>query len=92
VTVAKCDEQVMEEFAEAMNIAAENSKSGCRPKNLGRLARRTMVASRGGHESGRRIVEILEKDREDIPRTTSPIGETLWGTSTATRLRGLRVT
>jgi Protein of unknown function (DUF3140) len=63
--MAKSDQQVVEEFDEAVTWAPKSSRSSSRPKSQRRSARRTVGGESKGHESGRKIVEILGKNNSD---------------------------
>jgi DNA topoisomerase VI subunit B len=65
VTVAKSDEQVMEEFGEAVNMSAKELEEWLQTEESREVGQKDGGGESRGHESGRRIVEILEKDRDD---------------------------
>jgi DNA topoisomerase VI subunit B len=65
VTVAKSDEQLMEEFDEAVNMSAKELKEWLQTGESREVGQKDGGGESRGHESGRRIVEILEKDRDD---------------------------
>jgi DNA topoisomerase VI subunit B len=65
VTVAKSDEQVMEEFDEAVNMSAKELEEWLQTEESREVGQKDGGGESRGHESGRRIVEILEKDRDD---------------------------
>jgi hypothetical protein len=65
VTVAKSDEQVMQEFDEAMKMSGREPEEWLQTQESREVGQKDGGSESRGHESGRRIVEILEKDRED---------------------------
>jgi DNA topoisomerase VI subunit B len=65
VTVAKSDEQVMEEFDEAVNMSAKELEEWLQTEESREVGQKDGGGESRGHESGRRIVEIREKDRDD---------------------------
>ena len=64
--MAKSDEQVREEFREAVNMDADELKEWLETDESKSVGQSDNGGESKGHESGRRIVEILEKDDEDI--------------------------
>ncbi len=64
--MAKSDEQVIEEFQEAVNMDADELKEWLQTDESKSVGQSDDGGEPKGHESGRRIVEILEKDDEDI--------------------------
>jgi hypothetical protein len=64
--MAKSDEQVVEEFQEAVNMNADELKEWLETDESKSVGQSDNGGESKGHESGRRIVEILEKDDEDI--------------------------
>ena len=64
--MAKSDEQVREEFREAVNMDADELKEWLEIDESKSVGQSDDGGESKGHESGRRIVEILEKDDEDI--------------------------
>jgi hypothetical protein len=65
--VAKSDEQVREEFREAVNMDADELKEWLETDESKSVGQSDDGGGESkGHESGRMIVEILEKDDEDI--------------------------
>ncbi len=64
--MAKSDEQVRKEFAEAVNMDAGELKEWLETDESRSVGQSDDGGESKGHESGRRIVEILEKDGEDI--------------------------
>ena len=63
--MAKNDEQVMEEFDEAVNMSAKELEEWLQTEESREVGQKDGGGESRGHESGRRIVEILEKDRDD---------------------------
>jgi hypothetical protein len=73
VIAAKSDEQVIEEFDEVVNMSARELEEWLQTEESREVGQKDGGGESRGHESGRRIVEILEKDRgTTTPRTTSP--------------------
>ena len=64
--MAKSDKQVQKEFREAVNIDADELKEWLETDESKSVGQSDDGGESKGHESGRRIVEILEKDDEDI--------------------------
>jgi hypothetical protein len=65
--VAKSDEQVREEFREAVNMDADELKEWLETDESKSVGQSDDGGGESkGHESGRMIVKILEKDDEDI--------------------------
>jgi hypothetical protein len=65
--MAKSDEQVVEEFDEAVNMSSEELEEWLETDESKSVGQSDDGGGESkGHESGRRIVEILEKDDEDI--------------------------
>jgi hypothetical protein len=64
--MTKSDEQVREEFREAVNMDADELKEWLETDESKSVGQSDNGGESKGHESGRRIVEILEKDNEDI--------------------------
>ncbi len=64
--MAKSDEQVREEFQEAVNMGADELKDWLETDESKSVGQSNDGGESKGHESGRRIVEILEKDENDI--------------------------
>ncbi len=65
--MAKSDEQVREEFREAVNMDADELKEWLETDESKSVGQSDDGGGESkGHESGRMIVEILEKDDEDI--------------------------
>ena len=63
--MAKSDAQVMEEFDEAVNRSARELEEWLQTEESWEDDQKGGGGESRGHESGRRIVEILEKDRDD---------------------------
>jgi hypothetical protein len=66
VNVAKSDEQVQKQFHEAVNMDADELEEWLQTDESKSVGQSDDGGESEGHESGRRIVEILEKDGEDI--------------------------
>lgn len=66
--MAKSDEQVREEFQEAVNMDADELKKWLETDESKSVGQSDDGGESKGHESGRRIAEILEKDEGDINR------------------------
>ena len=66
--MAKSDEQVMEEFDEAVNMSARELEEWLQTEESREVGQKDDGNESRGHDSGRRIVEILEKDDEDIDK------------------------
>jgi Protein of unknown function (DUF3140) len=64
--MAKSDEQVREEFREAVNMDADKLNEWLETDESKFVGQSDDGGESKGHESGRRIVELLEKDDEDI--------------------------
>ncbi len=64
--MAKSDEQVREEFREVVNMDADELKEWLETDESKSVGQSDDGGESKGHESGRRIMEILEKDDEDI--------------------------
>ena len=64
--MAKSDKQVREEFQEVVNMDADELKEWLETDESKSVGQSDDGGESNGHESGRRIVEILEKDDEDI--------------------------
>ena len=63
--MAKSDEQVIEEFDEAVNMSAKELEEWLQTEESREVGQKDGGGEARGHESGRRIVEILEKDKDD---------------------------
>jgi Protein of unknown function (DUF3140) len=64
--MAKNNEQVREEFQEVVNMDADKLKEWLQTDESKSVGQSDNGGESKGHESGRRIVKILEKDDEDI--------------------------
>jgi hypothetical protein len=64
--MAKSDKKVQKEFREAVNMDADELKEWLETDESKSVGQSDDGGESKGHESGRRIVEILEKDDEDI--------------------------
>ena len=64
--MAKSDKRVREEFQEAVNMDADELKKWLETDESKSVGQSNDGGESKGHESGCRIVEILEKDDEDI--------------------------
>jgi hypothetical protein len=64
--MAKSDEQVMEEFGEAVNMSRKELEEWLETDESKDVGQKDGGDESKGHESGRRIVEILEKNEDDI--------------------------
>ena len=62
--MTKSDEQIIKEFDESVNMSAGELEEWLQTEESRKVGQKDSGESRG-HESGRRIVEILEKDRDD---------------------------
>jgi len=63
--MAKSDEQVIEEFGEAVNMSAGELEDWLETDESKSVGQSDGGGESKGHESGRRIVEILEKNKGD---------------------------
>ena len=63
--MAKSDEQVKEEFGEAVNMSRKELEDWLDTDESKSVGQSDDGGESKGHESGRRIVEILEKDEPD---------------------------
>ena len=63
--MAKSDEQVVQEFNEAVNMSASDLEDWLGTDESQRVGQKDDGGESKGHESGRRIVEILGKDKSD---------------------------
>jgi hypothetical protein len=63
--MAKSDEQVIEEFGEAANMSAGELEDWLETDESESVGQSDNGGESKGHESGRRIVEILKKDEAD---------------------------
>ncbi len=64
--MAKSDEQVMKEFDEAVNMTSKELEDWLQTDESKSVGQSEDGGESKGHESGRRIVQILEKDEGDI--------------------------
>ncbi len=64
--MAKSDEQVMKEFNEAVNMSRKELEEWLETDESKEVGQKDGGDESKGHESGRRIVEILQKDEDDI--------------------------
>jgi len=64
--MAKSDEQVMKEFNEVVNMTTKELEEWLETDESKSVGQSDDGGESKGHESGRRIVEILEKDEGDI--------------------------
>jgi hypothetical protein len=65
VTVAKSEEQAIQEFDDAMNMSARELQEWLQTEESREVGQKDSGGESRGHESDHRIVEILEKDRDD---------------------------
>jgi DNA topoisomerase VI subunit B len=63
--MAKSDEQIIEEFDEALNMGPKELEEWLETDESKEAGQKDGGSESKGHESGRKIVEILEKDRSD---------------------------
>jgi hypothetical protein len=63
--MSKSDEQVMEEFVEAVNMSRKELEEWFETDESKEVGQKDGGGESKGHESGRKIVEILEKDESD---------------------------
>ena len=64
--MAKSDEQVVEEFNEAVNMSRKELEDWLETDESKSVGQSDGGGESKGHESGRRIVEILNKDEDGI--------------------------
>jgi DNA topoisomerase VI subunit B len=69
--VTKSDKEIIQEFQEAVNMSAQELESWLKTKESEEVGQKDGGSESKGHESGRRIVELLDKkqseyDEEDI--------------------------
>ncbi len=64
----KSDEQVVEEFQEAVNMGAGELEEWLKTDESKSVGQKDGGGESRGHESGRRIVEILKKDESDYSK------------------------
>ncbi len=63
--MAKSDEQVIEEFDEAVNMSRKELEDWLQTDESQSVGQSDGGGESKGHESGRKIVEILEKNKTD---------------------------
>jgi hypothetical protein len=63
--MAKSNEQVVEEFDEAVNISSEELEEWLETDESKEVGQKDGGGESKGHESGRKVVEILEKNNSD---------------------------
>ncbi len=63
--MAKSDEQVVEEFDEVVNISSKELEEWLETEESKEVGQKDGGSESKGHESGRKIVEILGKDESD---------------------------
>src|SRR5215213_2642927 len=63
--MAKSDEQVAQEFDEAVNMSSKELEEWLETDESKEVGQKDGGGESKGHESGRKIVEILEKDESD---------------------------
>ena len=63
--MAKCNEQVKEEFREAVNMSAKELEDWLETDESKSVGQSDGGGESKGHESGRKIVEILQKEEDD---------------------------
>jgi len=63
--MSKSEEQVMEEFDEAVNMSRKELEEWLETDESKEVGQKDGGSESKGHESGRKIVEILEKDESD---------------------------
>ena len=63
--MSKSDEQVIEEFDEAVNMSRKELEEWLETDESREVGQKDGGDESKGHESGRRLVEILEKDKSD---------------------------
>ncbi len=88
--MAKSDEQVIEEFDEAVNMSARELEEWLQTEESWEIGQKDGGGESRGHESGCGIVEILEKDRDDYTEDDVSHMGASWVTSTVTRPRSPR--
>ena len=64
--MAKGKEQVKEEFRESVNMSAKELEDWLQTDESKGVGQKDGGGESKGHESGRRIVEILQKEEDDI--------------------------
>ena len=63
--MSKSDEQVVEEFDEAVNMSRKELEEWLETEESNEVGQKDGGGESKGHESGRKIVEILGKDNSD---------------------------
>jgi hypothetical protein len=63
--VSKSDEQVIEEFDEAVNMSRKELEDWLETEESKEVGQKDGDSESKGHESGRKILEVLEKDESD---------------------------
>jgi hypothetical protein len=63
--VAKSNDQVVEEFGEAVNMGAKELEEWLQTEESKSVGQSDGGGESKGHESGRRIVELLDKNESD---------------------------
>jgi hypothetical protein len=63
--MAKSDEQVIEEFDEAVNMSSKELEEWLETEESKEVGQKDGGGESKGHESGRKIVEVLRKDKSD---------------------------
>ncbi len=63
--MAKSDEQVVEEFDEAVNMSSEELEEWLETEESKEVGQKDGGGEFKGHESGRKTVKILSKDESD---------------------------
>jgi hypothetical protein len=63
--MSKSDEQVVEEFDEAVNMSRKELEEWLETEESNEVGQKDGGGESKGHESGRKIVEILRKDNSD---------------------------
>jgi len=63
--VSKSDEQVIVEFDEAVNMSRKELEEWFETEESKEVGQKDGGSESKGHESGRKIVEVLEKDESD---------------------------
>ena len=63
--MSKSDKQVIEEFDEAVNMSRKELEDWLETEESKEVGQKDGGSESKGHESGRKIVEVLEKDESD---------------------------
>ena len=63
--MSKSDEQVVEEFVEAVNMSRKELEEWLETEESNEVGQKDGGSESKGHESGRKIVEILDKNESD---------------------------